>query len=42
MSVRFEQNCMVQLFDENRVFNNHLWQRVDAILEYVSVTEIIF
>ena len=30
------------LFDKNRVFYNHFWQRVDIILEDVSVAEIIF
>ena len=48
MPVKFEQNRMVQttrkfeLFDKKRVFYNHFWQRVDAILEDVFVAEIIF
>ena len=44
MLVKYEQNRTVQttrnfeLFDKkNRVFYNHFWQRVDAILEDVSV-----
>ena len=47
MLVQFEQNRMIQttqnfeLFDKKRVFYNHFLQRVDAILEDVSVTEII-
>ena len=47
MLVEFEQNRMVQttrnfeLFDKNRVFYNHFWQRVDAILEDIYVAEII-
>ena len=47
MLVKFQQNRMVQatrnfeLFDKTRVFYNHFWQRVDAILEDVSVAEII-
>ena len=48
MLVKFEQNRMVQtmqnleLFDKKNwvFFNNHLWQRVDAILEDVSIAEI--
>ena len=35
-----------ELFDKKKkkkkVFYNHFWQRVDAILEDVSVAEIIF
>ena len=48
MLVKFEQNRMIQitrnfeLFDKNRVFNNHFWQRVDTILKDLSVAEIIF
>ena len=48
MPVKFEQNCMVkttrnlELFDKKPDFCNHFWQRVDAILEHVSVAEIIF
>ena len=47
MLVKFEQNRMVhttrkfELFDKSRGFYNHLWQRVDANLEDVSVAEII-
>ena len=47
MLVKFEQYRMVQttrnfeLFDKKRAFYNHFWQRVDAILEHVSVAEII-
>ena len=47
MLVKFEQNRMVQatqnfeLFDKKLVFYNHFWQRVDAILEDVSVAKII-
>ena len=47
MPVKFEQNRMVQttrnfeLFDRKRGFYNHFWQRVDGILEDVSVTETI-
>ena len=48
MSVKFEQNCMVQttrnleFFDKKKqVFKNYFWQRVDAIFEDVSVTETI-
>ena len=47
MQVKFEQNRMVQttrifeLFVKNRSFYNHYWQSVDAILEDVSVAEII-
>ena len=47
MLVKFEQNCMVQttrnfeLFDKKAGFCNDFWQRVDAILEDVSVTETI-
>ena len=45
MPVKFEQNCMFQttrnfeLIDppQNGFFYNHFWQRVDAILEDVSV-----
>ena len=46
MLMKFEENYMVQitrnfeLFDEN-LFLNHFWQRVDAILENVSVAESI-
>ena len=45
--MKFEQNRMVQttrnfeILDKNQVFYNHFWQRVDAILEDVSVAEII-
>ena len=46
MLVKFEQNRMVQttrnceLFDKKPgFFYNHFWQRVDAILEDVSVAE---
>ena len=49
MPVKFEQNRMVQtarnfeLFERKPgFFYNHFWQRVDAILEDVSVAEIIF
>ena len=48
MLVKFEQNRMVQttrnieLFDKKPDFYSHFWQRVDAILEDVSVAEIIF
>ena len=50
MIVKFEQNRMVQttrnfeLFDQKKkgfFFYNHFWQRVDAIMEDVSVAEII-
>ena len=47
MLVKFEQNPMVQntrhfkFFDKIWVFYNHFWQRVAAILEDVSVGEII-
>ena len=48
MLVKFEQNRMAQttwnfeLSDKNRFFfYNRFWQRVDAILEDVSVTETI-
>ena len=51
MLVKFDKNCMVQttrnfeLFDQKkkkkRIFYNHFWQRVDAILEDVSAAEII-
>ena len=50
MLLKFEQNRMVQttqnfeLFDKKSLFFfffffNHFWQRVDAILEDVSVAE---
>ena len=49
MPVKFEQNCMYGpnytkfwAFWQRQVFYNHFWQRVDAILEVVSVAEIIF
>ena len=29
-------------WQKNRIFYNHFWQRVDAILEDVSEAEIIF
>ena len=44
---RLEQNRMVQIiqnfeiFDTQKKMVNHFWQSVDAILEDVSVTEII-
>ena len=48
MLVKFEQNHMVQttqnfeLFDKKKMgFYNQFWQRVDTILEDVSVAEII-
>ena len=48
MLVEFEENRMVQTtrilthFDKKtRFFYNHFWQRVDAILEDVSVSEMI-
>ena len=49
MLVKFEQNRMVQTtwnfepFDKKKkkVFYNHFWQRVDAILGDVSEAEII-
>ena len=47
MLVKFEQNRIDQttqnfeLFDKNPGFYNHLWQRVDAILEDVSAAEIM-
>ena len=47
MPVKFEHNRMVQttrnfeLFDKKRVFYNHFWQSVDAIVEDISVAEII-
>ena len=47
MLVKFEQNCMIKLYEilnfltNNRGFKKHFWQRVDAILEDVSVAEII-
>ena len=47
MLVKFEQNYMVkttrdfEVFDKKRVFKKHFWQSVDAILEDVSVAEII-
>ena len=47
--VKFEQNRMVQttryfeLFEKKNVFfYNYFWQRVDAILENVSVAELLF
>ena len=30
-----------ELFAKKQIFYNHFWQRVDAILEDVSVAEII-
>ena len=48
MSVKFEQNLwskqheILSFLTKNLAFYNHFWQRVDAILEDVSVTEIIF
>ena len=48
MQVKYEQNRMVQtirsfeLFDKNRVSYKYFRQRVDAILEDVSVVETIF
>ena len=47
MLVKFEQNRVIQtaqnfeLFDKKQGFNNYFWQRVDTILENVSVAEII-
>ena len=47
MLVKFEQNRKVQttrnfkLFDKKWAFYNLFWQTVDAILENVSVNEII-
>ena len=48
MLVKFEKNRMVQTtrnfefyWQKKKVFYNHFWQRVDAILEDVSVAEII-
>ena len=49
MPVKFEQNRMVQttrilsFTKKNTVFFflNHSWQRIDAILEEISVAEII-
>ena len=46
MPVKFEQNPMVQttrkieLFNKKQVFYNHFWQRVDVILEDVSVLKL--
>ena len=47
MLVKFEQNRMVQttrkfefFLTKQRFFYNHFWQRVDAILEDISVAEI--
>ena len=48
MLVKFEQivwsklHEILSFFTKNWVFYNHFWQRVDAILEDVSVAEIIF
>ena len=49
MLVKFEQNRMGQttrnfeLFDpKKRVFYNHFWQRVDAILEDVSELKLVY
>ena len=47
MLMKFEENRMVlttrnfELFDKNRGFYNHFRQKVNAILEDVSVDEII-
>ena len=50
MLVKFEQNRrplwsklheILSFLTKYQVFNNHFWQRVDAILEDVSVAEII-
>ena len=40
MLVKFEQNRMIFL-TKTGFFYNYFWQRVDAILEDVSVDEII-
>ena len=48
MLVKFEQNRIVQttqnfelFWQKTGFYNNNFWQRVDAILEDVSVAEII-
>ena len=42
MLVKFKQNCMVQITRNFELFdNNHFWQRIDTILEDVSVAEIV-
>ena len=49
MLVKFKQKRMVQttrcfelFWQKKRVFYNHFWQRVDAILEDVSFAAIVF